>query len=466
MRFVRVFVGVLALGLVGVVGAGPAGAGAQVQGVTDDEIQIVVLVADVDALRAGGISLSPQLTNENILRRAQGFADEFGPINGRKVVFKAVGWDPIDATTFDRACTEATQDNQPFLVINGNGYRADSIPCLTVDNKTPVFIGESVYGDIQKASRKNLLSLALPSEVNGVATANLAQKAELIDKTSTIGIISSNEPGRKLAADALEARLDKLGFEVAERVEINSLQADVTAANRESTAAVEPLKQAGVDTVFVAISPTTSTGYFQEVTRTNPGFESYLVDVAGAACTTFSAPRLPAEVNGIPCITTYDTRAVPTKDGIKPDNAFEAKCRSQYADITGWTPYPGAQSGGTDVDGMHWDEDIPYQECTMMNVLLPALKAAGKNLTWDKVYANLLKRTKAPMAYMSGGTGGFGKNKPYLATQVHLETMSAVPAGTPLDANGKTYNGCPVPKHCFVPQVIDGQEWFAADSSE
>jgi hypothetical protein len=114
------------------------------------------------------------------------------------------------------------------------------------------------------------------------------------------------------------------------------------------------------------------------------------------------------------------------------------------------------------VNGQHWDEDIPYNECNIMNVLLPAIKKAGKDLTWDKVQANMMKATDAPMAYLSNGKGGFGKNKAYLAKNVHLEVLNPVAATTPLDANGKTYGGCPLPINCFVPQPINGQEWFPA----
>jgi hypothetical protein len=195
---------------------------------------------------------------------------------------------------------------------------------------------------------------------------------------------------------------------------------------------------AGADAVFVAISPTTSVGYWQEWARTNPGFENFMVDAAGAACTTFSATRIPGEAAELPCITTYDGRSEPTKDAIRKDNAFEAKCRSQFAEVTGWDPYPGSQLGGTDRAGQHWDEDLPKEECTMMSVLLPAIKAAGKNLTWAKVRSNILKTTKAPMAYMSGGEGGFAKNKPYMATQLHMVTLQPATADTPKDATAPT----------------------------
>ena len=38
-------------------------------------------------------------------------------------------------------------------------------------------------------------------------------------------------------------------------------------------------------------------------------------------------------------------------------------------------------------------------------------------------------------------------------------TLNAATTSTPKDANG-LYNGCPAPVNCWIPQVVDGQEWF------
>ena len=58
----------------------------QAQGVTDDEIQVVALVADLDGLRSKGLIAQPKLTTGNLLKRWQAYADAYGPINGRKIV--------------------------------------------------------------------------------------------------------------------------------------------------------------------------------------------------------------------------------------------------------------------------------------------------------------------------------------------------------------------------------------------
>src|SRR5262245_51719583 len=104
-------------------------AGKPVQGVTNDEVQMVASVPGIDSLIAKGFNL-PKLSTTAFLKRAQYMADANGPINGRKIVIKPATWDPIDPTSYGRACTIATQDNKPFLVLNSVGYEQGQIPCV------------------------------------------------------------------------------------------------------------------------------------------------------------------------------------------------------------------------------------------------------------------------------------------------------------------------------------------------
>jgi len=478
----RLLAGIMLFGLLGAaMTVVPAGASTRAQsstqGVTDDEITVVALVSDLDGLRSKGFNLPPKLTTANLLKRWQGYADSFCAqlaadgakgvkssggsctINGRKVVVKPAVWDPIDATTFDKACTQATQDNSPFVVVNGNGYRQSSLACITVDNQTPMFYGESVYGDLVKASGNRLVSLGLEAESNAATTASLLKKAQLADKSAKIGILSGNEPGIKAAGDALEAELKKAGYDVVEKVEVNTLQADPTAINRESGAAVSTLKAAGADTVMILIPFTATSGYYQEQARSNAGFKNIIIDASSSLCTQFGASRTPAEVVGTPCVTTWDTRAVATKDGVKTDNPFEAQCRKDFDAFSNQKSQAGVPAGDVTAGGVTYTEDLPPNECTMMSVLIPAIAKAGKGVTWDKVYKNLLKTGKSDAAYMSNGEGSFAKGKQYYADQVHIETLNTANADTPKDAKG-LFNGCPAPVNCWVPVPVGGQEWF------
>ena len=439
----------------------PAGASGSVRGVTDDEIEIVALVADLTSLRQKGFNLAPSLTTEHLLSQWQDLADQAGKNNGRRIKVTGVAWDPLDATDFDRACTRATQDLQPFLVVTASGYRQDSIPCLTVDNNTPFFTGDPSYEALQKASGKNLLTLAPPAEVLAASTARLAAKQKLVPKSAKVGILSGNSPALAAAGQTLERELKRQGYDVVQTVELNTAQTDATAINRESAAAATTLEGAGADVVFVIPGPVNTVGFYQEAARANAGFQVYLVDTAAATCTQFGASRLPAEIAGAPCVTTWDTRAVPTADGVEQDNAFEAKCRSMWEADNGVKANPGVPGGGLVVDGVTLEEDMTPNQCTMMNLLVPAIKKAGRNLTWDKVYANLMKEGPQPAAYMSGGEGELTKGKPYFATKVHLQKLVLADTKTPRSPNG-TYNGCPQPTNCFVPQLVDGTEWFPA----
>jgi hypothetical protein len=457
----RVLAGLALVGVVGVAAVAPSGAATrtQTQGINDNEIEIVALVSDLDGLRDRGFNLPAKLTTGNLLRRWQGYADAYGPINGRKVVVKPAVWDPLDNTTFDEACTQATQDNQPFVVVNGNGYRQSSLGCITVDNQTPMFYGESVYDDLVEASENRLVALGLNAESNAATTTSLLKKADLVPKSAKIGLLTGNEPGIKAASDATAKELKKGGYDVVETVEVNTLQADAAAINRESGAAVATLQAAGADTVMIFIPFTATTGYYQEAQRANAGFDNIIVDASSSLCTQFGASRTPVEVVGVPCVTTWDTRALPSKDGVKEDNEFEAQCREDFDSFTSQQSQPGVPAGDVTVGGVTYVEDIPPNECTMMSVLLPAIEKAGKNPTWDKVYKNILKSGKGPAAYMSNGEGQFAKGKPFFATQVHIQNLNTAGADTPKDANG-LWNGCPAPVNCWVPTEIDGQEWF------
>jgi hypothetical protein len=106
-----------------------------------------------------------------------------------------------------------------------------------------------------------------------------------------------------------------------------------------------------------------------------------------------------------------------------------------------------------------YEQDLVANECTIVHLLLPAIEKAGKNLTWEKVYKNLLATKKGPAAFLSEGEGGFGKNKLHFSDDLmHFTVMVAPTVETP-DANG-LFDGCGIPAPCWVSQEVDGQEWF------
>jgi len=455
-------VAALILAFSGLAFVAPSGASTrtQQQGVTDDEIVVVSLVADLDGLREKGLIQQPKLTTANLTKRWQGFLDSYGKVNGRKVRLETVVWDPLDTTTYSRACAQITQDIKPFVVLNSAGFRQSDVPCVTIDGQTPLMSGDPMFQELLDKSNGRLWSLMPPADVMGRGTADIVAKQGIVPKSAKIGILSSNDAGVKAAGDALAAQLEKRGYDVASKVEVNQLSGDATAVNRESAAAVATFKAAGVDTVFDGIPFIYTNGFFQEAQRSNAGFTTFVIDDAPSMCTIFGASRIPSEVVGTPCLTASDTRALPTKDGIKPDTDFEAKCRAVFDETFGEKSQPGVPSGDVTAGGVTYTEDVDMSYCNIASLLMPAIKKAGKNLTWGKVVKNLEKTGTAPAAYISGGEGSLGKGKHYFADRVHLVTLNAANTQTPKDAHG-LFNGCPAPVPCFIPQLVDGEEWFA-----
>lgn len=110
----------------------------------------------------------------------------------------------MDVTTYDKACTQSTQDTQAFIVLNSAGYRDANVPCITVDNKTPFFGGDPMSLQVLNASKNRLFTLLPPSDVMGKTTADVIAEQDLVPKSAKIGILSANSVQMKAGGDALE----------------------------------------------------------------------------------------------------------------------------------------------------------------------------------------------------------------------------------------------------------------------
>ncbi len=447
--------------------AAPSGAStraAPAQGVTADSIVISLIVPDVDALTARGLG-SGQSTAD-FAKRFTAPVSAYGPIRGRKVDVKVIGWDPIDSTSFGKACTKAVIDNKPFVVVNGAGFRGDAVPCITVDNKTPYITSDPMAQSLYKTSGKNLLTLDMPVEVSAKEMVRQIVKQGLIPKTAKIGILSNNNGGTKEGGDVLESELKKKGYNVVSKVELNGLASDASVLQREGTAAANTFQAAGVDTVFQNQSFNALVGFYNEVARLGMTLKQFGINAGSNTCLQGSIVRATAAADGLSCFTTWDGKAVTTKDKVAPDTPFEAQCRKDFeAAFAGKKSVPGSPSGGVTVNGVKYEEDFSPYECTIAKFLLDAIKQAGKNPTWPKVYNNIVNAPKLDAAYLSDGTGAFGPKKPYLAEKAHLTNLTFVGASTPKDANGVTYKGCPLPTSCWVPQLVNGQEWLPINNA-
>jgi hypothetical protein len=243
-------------------------------------------------------------------------------------------------------------------------------------------------------------------------------------------------------------------------VEVNGLSSNLGTIFGGASAAADTMKAAGVDTVIHTQSFSSLKPFFLQADKINAGYKYFGIDTQASGCqpSADNVRDLPESAGGLLCVTAQDFKTLPDESGLKPDSTFEAQCRAQFDAATGKASVPG--SYGQPINGVTPNEDFPDKECDIANILLPAIKKAGKNLTWDKVYANILNTKNIPAAHMSAGTGGYAKNKLYFPTKAEVAELHYADKDTPKDATTGLFNGCTVPASCWVPKVYNGTQWF------
>ncbi|MEY3618767.1 MAG: Periplasmic binding protein [Actinomycetota bacterium] len=421
-------------------------------GVTETTISIGVAVADLEAVRAVMPGVVPEtLTTDHLFDRWKVFADdinEAGGINGRMIELVRLVWNPLDQTSFDALCAEATIDNELFAMVNGTGLSSIARECI-YDGGVPI-----LYGDVMTEAELATglaISLVPPTEV--MAAAGAKQWIENTDAAagSTVGIMSNNTPGGTAAGDAAQATLEEAGF-VVTRAELNSVSGDNAAINEEGAVAVGNFVAEGAVHVLVATPFTENTGFWTKAAEAELPFT--LLDVSSSGCSPFglSADRAATAV-GSSCTTAFDHSTDGTS--IRPDTEFEAACRANFdenfTEYYGGPSDPGVPAGRqlTDSAGKVLNSDYTPLECTIANIIKLGLEAAGVNPTRASFIEAILGLGDVPLALAGGGTGTFAPGKPYAANAVHVVKVTAANAQTPPDANG-LYNGCAAPVNCGV----------------
>ncbi|MFM8562546.1 MAG: ABC transporter substrate-binding protein [Acidimicrobiia bacterium] len=419
-------------------------------GITETTIKLGVAVADLEAVRAAGISIPETLTTDHLFDRWQVFMDdinEAGGINGRTIELVQLVWNPLDPSSFDTLCAAATIDNELFLVLNGTGLSSVARKCL-FDAGMPL-----MYGDVMtnaELATGLTISLAPPTEV--VAEAGAKQWIETTDVAvgSVVGVLANNTPGGTAAGSAAEATLTAAGYTV-KKIELNSLSGDTAAINEEGASAVGVFQAENAQHVLLATPFTENTGFWNAAA--SAGLPFTLMDVSSSGCSPFGLSRAPAAAVGSFCTTSYDHSTDGTS--IRPDTEFEAECRAHFeANFTeyyGGPTNPGVPAGQkiTDSTGKVLNSDYTPQECSIVNILKLALEAAGVNPTRASFLEAARGLGEVPLAMIGGGTGLLAPDKPFAANAVHVVKVTAAAADTTPDANG-LYNGCAAPVICGV----------------
>jgi len=429
-------------------------------GITETTISIGVAVADLEAVRAAGISIPETLTTEHLFDRWQVFADKWnadGGINGRTIELVQLVWDPLNQASFDTLCAEATVDNELFMILNGTGLSSVARQCI-LEAGIPIFYGDTVAPAELESGL--MMTVSLPSDAAARAGVASWLSSTTAEAGATIGVLANNTPAISAAGEAAAAALEEAGY-VVEKVELNSLSGDNAAVNAEGEAPVATFEAAGAVEVLVATAFTENTGFWTAAAAASMPFT--MLDTSSSGCSPFGLSRIAAAAGGTLCATTFD-HATNADGELSVESEFEAECRAffdaSFEEYYGGKSRLGVPAGQkiTDVAGNELISDYTPLECSIANVLNLALTAAGANPTRASFMEATFNLGEVPLAQMSGGMGMLAADKPYAATQVHTVKITLADATVAPDANG-LYNGCAAPVNCGVKQ----NEWVAFD---
>ena len=276
-RVALALVSILALALTGCTsdpdeaGGDPGGdgGGAPVEptrGLTEDTIKIGYIGADFGDLAEAG--LAPDLGDqEKIIESVVEQINEDGGIAGRqvearvKLVSGLAGPEEAEA-----ACIEMTQDFGAFAVVFGPATSRNTASCLAVANST-LTIGATGF-DLALYEEAEGRLFTAGSDTSMSTDRQYRGWAEIMDAEGaldgkTIGVVTADQSPEFVAAaeDALIPALEDLGHEVAVDVTLPCPEGDTDCDQHES--AVQQMKSAGVDFVFMAAANLTGPAFIQ-----------------------------------------------------------------------------------------------------------------------------------------------------------------------------------------------------------
>lgn len=423
------------------------------QGVTETEIKVAIVGADLTGLiKAGVIKGVPDNSFELNNKRFSYYADKVnasGGINGRKITYQAVSWDPADPKSFDTACQKIA-DGKFFLAFNvGGGYNPDKVPCIT-DAGTFFISPDPVGLGAFKAGGDKIITLAPPSEISAQTAAE--SLAKTLQKTDKIGMIIGNNPFQTDSYARVKKVFTAAGLNIVYDSPVNTATQTAGDIAKDVALLVPKMQAAGVNQVVLMLPFTQAGGFPGEADKSGLKVKYSLIEIASGGCTTFSASQMPAILEGLNCITHWDNHRYDANGKLQQDTKFEADCRTEYEEIYGFKTVPGSKFAGDVATGGTTKEDQSYFECALVKqVVIPALKAAGGNLTKKTFFDAAMKLGSFDVAGISDEKGSLGPDKPFVATAVQTVVLNV---GTDTKGADGFYGKCPLLKtNCFRTQV-------------
>jgi ABC-type branched-subunit amino acid transport system substrate-binding protein len=236
-------------------GDGGGGGGGTTTGLTDDTLRIGFIGADFGALAQAG--LAPDLGDQpKIVQSVVDEINENGGIGGRQVEVRVKLVDGIAGPEAGQAaCLEMTQDFGAFAVIVAPAVGRDTARCAAVTNQTLTLGATGFDQGLYDEAEGRLFTLgsdtSMSTDRQYDGWARIMEDEGLL-AGSTIGVVTAEQSPEFVAAaeNGLVPALEDMGYDVAVDVTLPCPEGDTDCDQHE--AAIQEMKDAGVDFVFMA----------------------------------------------------------------------------------------------------------------------------------------------------------------------------------------------------------------------
>ena len=368
-----------------------AAAGGPTPGVTDDAIEVGIVLLDLGGIGAfmpGADGLSPR-EQENGFQASIDAINEKGGINGRRIDPYYRTMDPVQADQMREVCIEMARDRKVFAVLNMAGFVGTASLCLTEEHGVPYvfFDGEP---DEWYARSKGLM-FSIPGSKSRVArnwVHELHRTGALQGKK--IGVVSVDFETDELAVErSLLPTLAELGYEVTHR---SHLARDLQTAASQTPVEVQQMRVKGVEIVLLTAGFTYAIPFVQEADAQMWRPVWTASDFAGNASNLATSGMPPSYENALG-FTGYRTGE--GRAGM-PEPPADVECRRRYEELT-----------GQQLDRNSGLYSTAMSTCNLVNVFAAGAERGGRALTRQGFSAGMQTIGTTTLA-----NAGFGSYRP------------------------------------------------------
>ncbi len=194
-------------------------------------VKLGFLVSKIGGLDASGFALNLRGDIEKVINAYVAYQNKHGGLNGRTIVpfFRVV--DPVDNSDQLQACTELTQDQKVFAVIDtASLIFANSQTCFIRDNKTPLLHGYAESEAFMEAGKGYDVSQTRSLDRIAIEWADEIGKLKFLTGGEHVGILEDNcEPSHSVVQKLLIGGIAKY-----KPASVKTYESDCTAASAQA----------------------------------------------------------------------------------------------------------------------------------------------------------------------------------------------------------------------------------------